>query len=179
MLWELLTWVQQLKNLVLAGQNQLQSESITVNTLIGVFYFIIVLCNNEASRVYSLLVFLFCLLIAYTQIYQQLDEVQYHSIFAIIYLLLTYRVKPIKAKVASCMLGAFQTLMAWDSYANAEIETFIWLHYEIIVCVLHALIIGSFIERDVNRIKSNLEAFASIVRHFFGYSCNRLCLWYY
>lgn len=179
MIMELSEWALQLKNLVLAEQNQLQSESLSANTLISVFYFLIVICNNGASRVYALLAFLFCMLFSHTPIYQHLDAVQYHSLFAIIYLSLTYRVKPIKAKVASCMLGTFQTLMAWDSYANAEIETFIWLHYESIVCVLHALIIGSFIERDINRIKSNLENITSFVRSFFGYSCNRLCLWYY
>lgn len=179
MIEELLTWAIQLKSHALAAQNQLQSNTNDMALTISVMYFIVVLYHREASRVYALLAFLFCALIGRTEIYQQLDAVQYHSIFAIIYLLLTYRVKPIKAKVASCMLGTFQTLMAWDSYANAEIETFIWLHYEIIVCVLHALLIGSFIERDVNRIKSSLEALAYFVRDLFGYSCNRLCLWYY
>ena len=175
MIWELLQWVAQLKSLDL---NQLQSDQFEVEVLIISMYFMLSL-TLKASRVYALLAFLFCSVSAYTPIYQHLDAVQYHSLFAIIYLSLTYRVKPIKAKVASCMLGTFQTLMAWDSYANAEIETFIWLHYESIVCVLHALIIGSFIERDINRIKYHLENIASFVRGFFGYSCNRLCLWYY
>ena len=179
MIMELSEWAIQLKSHVLAAQNQLQSNTNDMAAIIAAMYFFVVLCNRGASRVYALLAFLFCTVIARTPIYQHLDAVQYHSLFAIIYLSLTYRVKPIKAKVASCMLGTFQTLMAWDSYANAEIETFIWLHYESIVCVLHALIIGSFVERDINRIKSHLENIASFVRGFFGYSCNRLCLWYY
>lgn len=184
---EIATWATQLKSLATqiqkmvttAEMSQLQASGVNLNIVIALSYFAITLLNFKASRVYSLLAFLFTAVIAYTAIYAALPAVQYHALFAIIYLSVTYKVKPVKAKVACCLLGSFQIIMAWDSYINAQIETFIWLHYEVIVCLLHALIIGSFLERDAERIKRHLERFASFVRNLFGYSCNRLCLWYY
>ena len=177
---EYLEWVVQLKSLVTTSNlNLIQKSQITTELIVALAYFLIIFLSIKASRVYVLLAFIFSATIAYTPIYNLLDAVQYHSIFAIIYTSLTYLVRLKKTKVACCMLGSFQLLMAWDSWANATIETFIWANYESIVCLLHALIIGSFLERDIERIKSILDSAASSLRNLLGYTCNQLRLWYY
>lgn len=185
---ELQQWAHQLKSLAThslhnlsqnLNQSSLQSDNVDLSTVLVLSYFLITLIKLSASRVYTLMAILFSIAIAHSQIYQALSSVQYHTLFAIIYLSVTYKVKPIKAKVACCLLGSFQIIMAWDSYFNAKIETFIWLHYEVIVCLLHTFIIGSFIEKDTQRIRRAMGSVVAFVRKLFGYSCNRLCLWYY
>ena len=187
---EYIEWAEQLKSHAMeisskmmesltANLNSYQAETIYSSTTIATAYFLVLLLSIKVDRVKSLLAFLFCILVEYSPLYNHLMQVQYYSVFAIIYLSLTYLVKPIKTKAACCMLGSFQLIMAWDSYANATIETFIWTNYESIVCLLHALIIGSFLERDFERIKSILDSAIAGLRNLFGYTCNQLCLWYY
>lgn len=183
---ELQQWAIQLKSLAMAettnlksSLNDFQIDTADLSSVVIISYFLITLLNRTNSRKTLLLASLSCACIAYTPIYQALSAVQYHTLFAIIYLSVTYKVKPIKAKVACCLLGSFQIIMAWDSYFNAKIETFIWLHYEVIVCLLHTFIIGSFIEKDTQRIRRAMGSVVAFVRKLFGYSCNRLCLWYY
>ena len=162
---EYIEWAIQLKNLATSNLIQmrmilesnlssLQTETAGISLAVIVCYSILPIIKNTNQRKLLLIASLSCATIAYTPIYNYLDAVQYHAIFAIIYTSLTYLVKLKKTKVACCMLGSFQTIMAWDSWANANTETFIWTNYEVIVCLLHALIIGSFLERDVERTRS-------------------------
>lgn len=178
---ELIEWAQLLKNHVLAIQDLdlLQSNTVNLNLSILLAYCLIFISTMKASRAYCLIAFLFCLLIAYTPLYDKLSQVQYYSLFAIIYILLTKRVKPVKAKVACGLLGSFQVLMAWDSHYNGSIETYIWLHYESIVCILHAFIIGSFLERDAICVGKFLANLVANMRNFASSGGNHLRLWYY
>jgi len=177
MLMEIYEWAQQLKSLA-AGLSQLQKSSSDLNILIFVFYALSSL-SLKPSRCYALLGFLFCLVVAYTPIYDYLSQVQYYSMFAIIYAYLTSKIVLVKARIACCLLSCFQVLMAWDSFANADVETYIWTNYETIVCLLHALIIGSFYERDFISIKRDLGVFIARMRHILRYSCDTIGLWYY
>lgn len=176
---EYIEWVAQLKSLAINNLTTIQRATVSLNLVIVMGYFCVTLLKLTSIRVAFLLAILLSMVVTYTPIYNHLDQVQYHAIFAIIYTPLTYLVKLKKTKVACCMLGSFQTIMAWDSWANANTETFIWTNYEVIVCLLHALIIGSFLERDVERIKSILDCFITGLRNLFGYTCNQLRLWYY
>lgn len=178
---EIFEWAQLLKNHVQAIQNLdlLQSSTVNINLSILLAYCLIFVSTMKASRAYCLIAFLFCLLIAYTPLYDKLSQVQYYSLFAIIYILLTKRVKPVKAKVACCLLGSFQIFMAWDSHYNGTVETYIWLHYESTVCVLHAFIIGSFIERDAVCISRFMAKLATNLRDIVRNRSNALCLCYY
>lgn len=178
---ELVELVQQLKNHALAtlNLNLLQNSSINVNLAILLVYCLITVSTLRASRAYCLIAFLFCLLISYTPLYDKLSQVQYYSLFAIIYILLTKRVKPVKAKVACGLLGSFQVLMAWDSHYNETVETYIWLHYASIVCILHAFIIGSFLERDAICVGKFLASLIANMRNFASNRGNDLRLWYY
>ena len=149
------------------------------NALILLIYCACFIVNKNASRAYALLAFFVCCLISYTDIYNLVDSVQYHSLFAIIYIFVTYKVRNIYPKLACCSLGCFQILMAWDGWANADSETDLWLHYEDIIYILHSLIFGAFISRDVIKIKSSLEYFFASMCKLLRNTCNMPCLWYY
>ena len=144
-----------------------------------VIYSLCFMLNKSASRAYALLAFFVCCLISYTDFYNLVDAVQYHSLFAIMYIFVTYKVKDIYPKLACCLLGCFQILMAWDGWVNAENETYIWIHYENIIYILHSLIFGAFISRDVIKIKSSVEYFFASLSKLLGNTCNMPCLWYY
>lgn len=178
---ELIEWALQLKNHALATLqlDLLRNNSIDTDAVILSIYLVLFASTMKASRAYSAIAFAFCFAISYTPLYDKLTQVQYYSLFAIIYILLTKRVKPVKAKVACGLLGSFQVLMAWDSHYNGSIETYIWLHYESIVCILHAFIIGSFLERDAICVGKFLANLVASMRNFASNRGNDLCLWYY
>lgn len=157
--------------------NQIQSQAIKISSVIMAGYLICFALQKKASRGYSLLAFLMCMFIAYSPLYDILNNTQYYGLFAVIYLRLTYEIKPITAKVAALLIGLFQVTMAIDRIQNAGIETFIYANYEITICMLHSLIIGSFIKSDAIRIK---RFFERSIRHCFDfvrYTSNYSYLW--
>ena len=122
-------------------------------------YVVAFLVNRKADRGLSLLAFFVSIVIAFTPIYDLLTGMQYHFIFAFIYINLTLAIKQAPVKVAVLSMGLFQTLMAWDSLVNANTYTFIYTHYEITICLLHSVIVGYFIKSDIARIKQHFKRF--------------------
>jgi hypothetical protein len=104
-----------------------------------------------------LLAFFVSIVITYTPLYGLLSGMQYHFIFAVIYFSLVFSTKQTPIKVAVLLMGFFQALMAWDSLVNATIETFIYTHYEITICLLHSIVIGYFLKSDFIRIKQYIK----------------------
>lgn len=157
----------------------MQYQLADINLGILAVYCVCFLINKSASRAYALLAFFVCCLISYTELYNLIDAIQYHALFAIIYTLVTYKVRGIYTKIACCLIGCFQILMAWDGWANAKVETYIWLHYESFIYALHCLIITSFISRDIIKIKLSLGNFFANMFDLFRHTCNMSCLCYY
>ena len=157
----------------------MQYQLVDINLSILVIYSLCFMINRDASRAYALLAFFVCCLISYTDFYNFIDAVQYHSLFAIIYIFVTYKVKSVYPKLACCLLGCFQILMAWDGWVNAQNETYIWIYYENIIYILHSLVFGAFISRDIIRIKSSLECVIAAMRKLFRNTCNMSRVWYY
>jgi hypothetical protein len=163
----ILQWEQQLRSRaehlsqIAPSLNQnldaLQSNSINVNTAILALYVIALLINREADRVVALLAFSLCALVSYTTIYELLSGMQYHFVFAFVYINLMLVIKQTPVKIAVLSIGLFQTAMAWDSLVNATIETFIYTHYEITICLLHSIVIGYFLKSDFIRIKQYIK----------------------
>jgi hypothetical protein len=175
---EILQWAQQSKNLenqqkqltqstlvqpeVTLSQNEaslsdLQSNFVLVNVTILLFYVVIFLVNKKADRALTLLAFFVSVVVAFTPLYDLLSGMQYHFIFAVIYFSLVFSTKQTPIKVAVLLMGFFQALMAWDSLVNATIETFIYTHYEITICLLHSIVIGYFLKSDFIRIKQYIK----------------------
>lgn len=150
-----------------------------INFSILAIYSFCFMFNRCASRAYALLAFFICCLLSYTEIYNNINAVQYHAFFAIIYIAATYKIERVSTKVACCLLACFQITMAWDSWINAENTTYIWLHYEVIIYMLHAIIICSFLSVDAAKIKRGVaNVFASLL-DMLGNTCNMPCLCYY
>lgn len=179
----ILEWAHQLKshlsNLSLMIQKMSKNQVSYVDETFIIFaaYLICFALQKKASRGYSLLAFLMCMIISYSPLYDILNNTQYYGLFAVIYLRLTYEIKPITAKVAALLIGLFQVTMVIDRIQNAGVETFIYANYEITICMLHSLIIGSFIKSDVIRIK---RFFERSIRHCFDfvrYTSNYSYLW--
>lgn len=174
----ILEWALPLKShLSLINLSHLQIQTVNSNSPIFAAYLICFALQKKASRGYSLLAFLMCMIISYSPLYDILNNTQYYGLFAVIYLRLTYEIKPITAKVAALLIGLFQVTMVIDRIQNAGVETFIYANYEITICMLHSLIIGSFIKSDAIRIK---RFFERSIRHCFDfvrYTSNYSYLW--
>jgi len=154
-----LTQLEVTPNLSETNLNALQSDFVLINSAILIFYVATFLVNKKADRVLTLLAFFVSMLIAFTPLYSLLSGMQYHFIFAFIYINLTLAIKQTPVKVAVLSMGLFQTLMAWDSLTNANTETFIYTHYEVTICLLHSVIVGYFVKSDFIRIKQYLKRF--------------------
>ena len=142
-----------------ASLNDLQSNQLGFDGAVLLLYAMVFLVNRKADRGLSLLAFFVSVVIAFTPMYDLLTGMQYHFVFAFIYINLTLAIKRTPVKVAVLSMGLFQTLMAWDSLINANTETFIYTHYEVTICLLHSVIVGYFIKSDFIRIKRLFKRF--------------------
>lgn len=176
---EIIEWVALLKNHLLNSLNHSQTSLLTSNAIVAAGYCFTLTLRVNASRALCLLAFFVCLSVSYTPLYESLSNVQYYSVFVMIYTILTYKVRPLKTKSAVSIMVAACLVMTWDRFTNAGIQTFIYDSYSGVILFVHALIIGSFIERDVNLIKSHLDRFTAGLRNVFGYTCNHARMWYY
>lgn len=183
---DILEWVLQLKS-HLSQLNLIQSLAITKNhavellnnTTILAAYLICFAITKNASRGYSLLAFFACMIISYSPLYDILHNTQYYGLFAIIYLRITYEIEPLTAKAAALLIGLFQITMVIDRIHNAGIETFIYANYEITICILHSLIIGSFIKSDFVRLERTIKRIICDCISIVRYASNRLLLCYH
>ena len=174
---EFIEWAHQLKSHLNLSLHHLQSQTISLSVIIFVLYLISYALQNKASRGYSLLAFLMCIVISYTPLYDILTNTQYYGLFAIIYLRLTYEIKPITAKFAALLMGLFQLTMIVDRIQNAGIETAIYANYEITVCLLHTIIIGNFIKSDIIRIERGIRRIVRCSVDFIRNTSNYAYLW--
>ena len=140
-----------------ASLNELQSNQLAFDAVVLLSYALIALVNRKADRVLTLLAFFVSVVIAFTPLYGLLSGMQYHFIFAFIYINLVFAIKQTPVKIAVLLMGLFQALMAWDSLTNATTETFIYTHYEITICLLHSIVIGYFLKSDFIRIKRYIK----------------------
>lgn len=180
----ILHWALQLKSHLshllisnLMTLNQLQTQTISLSFIIFSAYLICFGLSREASRGYSLLAFLMCMVISYSPLYVILNNTQYYGLFAIIYIRLTYEIKPPTAKIAALLIGLFQITMVIDRIQNAGVETFIYTNYEVTICMLHSFVIGSFIKSDVIRIERLIKRVIGNCFDFVRYTSNYSYLW--
>lgn len=126
-----------------------------------------------------MLAFFVCCLLSYTEIYNNVNAVQYHAFFAIIYIAITYKIERVVTKIACCLVVCFQIAMAWDGWINAENTTYIWLRYENIIYMLHAIVICSFLSVDTDKLKLGVVSVFARVFDVLRNTCNMSCLCYY
>ena len=156
-----------------------QSSYLNHTFLIFASYLVCFAINKNASRGYALLAFFACMIISYSPLYDILHNTQYYGLFAIIYLRITYEIEPLTAKIAALLIGLFQITMVIDRIHNAGIETFIYANYEITICILHSLVLGSFIKSDFVRFERFIKRFISDCISIVRYASNQLCLCYH
>jgi len=177
---EIIEWAIQAKShLSQMNLTTIQSKQPILSSCIFAFYLICFGFNKNASRGYALLAFLVCMFIAYSPLYDILHNTQYYGLFAIIYLRITYEIEPLTAKAAALLIGLFQITMVIDRIHNAGIETFIYANYEITICILHSLVLGSFIKSDFVRFERFIKRFISDCISIVRYASNQLCLCYH
>lgn len=175
-LTEILPWVHQLKSLVQAN-SLLQSETISLASLIFLGYLILIALKFTVSRAILLLAVSLCIMISYSPLYSLLTEYEYHLIFALIYAIATtrlYRRKgfarvnaaQIKMAAGCCIMAIFNIFMAMDAYTNEGIQTWAYKNYEVITLGVHVLIMSAAFRFNLDRLKRGILNFVNTVRSF-------------
>ncbi len=144
---ELTLWVHQLKN-HLTRQiqlNQIQVEMIDLVYIILFVYVILLISKPTAARIKASAAVFICVAISYSPLYNAWNNVQYYSFLTLIYVVACLSITNKKVSATCCIMAVFEFLMVIDRYANAGIETWLYVHFEEITIVIHSLIISAFI----------------------------------
>jgi hypothetical protein len=123
--------------------NDIQVSAIYADSMIVLAYLILLISKTNAARVKILSAFLFTLVIAYTPIYGALSQVGYYCALAMIYITTARYVTNKQIKYTVVIMAVFQLFMATDSYANPKTETWLFLNFEEVTLLIHALIVSS------------------------------------
>ena len=144
-LTEFLSWALQLKSHLL-NLSSLQEYSVNSNSIIFLFYLLLLIGNITAARLKIVAAFFVCIVVGYSPLYDALSNVQYYSLLSIIYLTAAKYVTNKKIKSTLVIMSLFEFTMAYDRYVNPGIATWLYDSFEEITCLIHALIISSSIK---------------------------------
>ena len=123
--------------------NDIQVSAIYADSMIVLFYLILLISKTNAARFKILTAFLLTLVVAYSPLYDVVSDVGYHCALAVIYVNIWRYVTNKQIKYTLVIMVIFQTIMAIDSYANPTTETWLYRNFEEITVLIHFLIFSS------------------------------------
>ena len=151
-LTELLLWADHAKShLYLMSQNLLSltksSNEIPMyfNLASGIllaYLLLIAIKPTPAKKKIAYAAFI-SLAINYSPLYDALNNVQFYSLYSLVYLTAAKYVTNKKIKSTLVIMSLFEFLMAYDRYVNPGIATWLYDSFEEVTCLIHALIISS------------------------------------
>jgi len=135
--------VAQLKSHLANSLSSLHVELIDlVGMLLLAYLLLIAIKPTPAKRKVSYAFFL-SLAINYSPLYDALSNVQFYSLYSMIYLITAGSVTNKKIKFTLVLMSIFELSMAADRHINAGVATWLYDQFEEITCLIHALIISS------------------------------------
>jgi len=178
-LMELLSW-DLLKSLIeiltkLRTSSDLSESYLTALPINNVFltgYVIALMFTQKASVAKASLAFVCSAFAGYLWM-DVLAGWQYYLILTIIYGLTVVSLRQIKVMVSCCIMMSFTIYMIFDEarYGADDtwihvktIKTWAWVHYELVTCFIHCLIISASINWRSQLLRKGMEWLARFVR---------------
>lgn len=136
----------QIKSLLLSLNSHFEqfSQMHLASMLLLAYLLLIAINPTPAKRKVAYALFL-SLMVNYSPLYDALSNVQFYSLYSIIYLITARFVTNKKIKSTLVIMAIFEFLMAYDRYINAGVATWLYDSFEEITCLIHLLIISSSI----------------------------------
>lgn len=150
MFTELILWADQLKNHLssrltnqLSQLSSLQVEAVDLASVILLAYLLLITINPTPAKNKIACAAFVSLAINYSPLYDLLNNVQFYSLYSLVYLVTARFVTNKKIKSSLVIMSVFEFLMAMDRYVNAGTATWFYDRFEEVTCVIHGLIISS------------------------------------
>lgn len=160
-----------------------QTTSLTLNSVILTAYMAVLIFTHKVSVAKTSLAMIACVLIGYTVI-NLVAGWQYYLLLSIIYGLTIVSVRQLKVMLSCCMMMSFLLFMAWDELRYGtdhtwmhikETQTWAWVHYELVTCFIHSLILSASVKWSFKPLKRFMGDLARTFRHI----CHSLGLYPY
>ena len=143
--------------------SNLQIDSIGVNAFIIFLYVALLLSKATLARKKVFAAALIGLIVCYLPV-SWLTNFQYYMVFSLVYLTAASAVTNKKVRYSCVIMALFQFIMATDRKFNSGIETWTYQNYEVITCLIHILIVCSFVKWGELRIMDRLGKLLNRVR---------------
>lgn len=114
-------------------------------------------------------------------IFDNVSEVMFYSILALIYVIPVSQLaknKSYKSSFACLLMSMFQFAMAFDAWSNANVQTWLFNNFELLTALFHAVILVSFFWVKPIKIKGDPRIFAASMRRLLSDIIVSNCLWY-
>ena len=118
------------------------SQMHLASMLLLAYLLLIAIKPTPAKRKVSYALFV-SLAVNYSPLYDALSNVQFYSLYSMIYLITAGNVTNKKIKFTLVIMAIFEFTMAYDRYVNAGVATWLYNSFEEITCLIHGLIISS------------------------------------
>lgn len=162
---ELLSWVLAFKSLALSSAVTISQNGSNL-FYIAAYSLAISAIGTRQLRL-SFLCLVACIVTSNSIIYDLVNGWQLHIVYSIIYLIAVPYMDKLKVMAAVFLMASFNCLMAWDAYRYAEVETFLFIHYESITAFLHIVVIATGVDwrRIVTIVDGAVNRLLLICRH--------------
>lgn len=109
-------------------------------------YIIAAILIKTKDALTALIACILCQVFCSSIVYSMVSGYDLHLSYSIVYFVAASTIKSQKAKIACFIMAAFNVLMAKDAYDFPTTQTWLYLNYEFITALLHALVISACIE---------------------------------
>ena len=156
--------------------SQSQLASLPLNNFILVVYTATLMFTQKASVAKTSLAFILCVFVGYTWV-NVLAGWQLYFILSIIYGLTIVSIRQVKVMISCCIMMSFTIYMIFDEalygadktmlqewVGTGKYKTWAWVHYELVTCFIHCLIISASIKWRPQLLRRGMEWLANLVR---------------
>ena len=162
--------------LSLSNFSSYQVESIYLTSVVLLVYLLLIAINPTPAKRKIFYAFFLSMAVGYSPLYDALSNVQFYSLYSIIYLITARFVTNKKIKSTLVIMAIFEFTMAYDRYINAGVATWLYNSFEEITCLIHGLIISSSIRFKPIHLGAILGRLTAALRGISHSQCLTTCL---
>lgn len=118
-------------------------------------YIIAAILIKTKDALTALIACILCQVFCSSIVYSMVSGYDLHLSYSIVYFVAASTIKSQKAKIACFIMAAFNVLMAKDAYDFPTTQTWLYINYEFITALLHALVISACVEWHGVRLRAN------------------------
>lgn len=171
-LLELLPWADQIKShlsTLLSYFNKYRHLDLASGILLA-YLLLIAIKPTPAKNKIACAAFV-SLATNYSPLYDLLNNVQFYSLYSLIYITTARYVSNKKIKYTLVIMSIFEFTMGYDRYVNAGTATWLYDSFEEITCIIHGLIISSSLKLKPINLGAILGRLTSCLRGLAHSNC--------